>query len=89
MPSAFALYQNRPNPFNPATIIRFALPQQSLVRLTLFDVIGREVAILDEGERVAGYHDVLFDAHGLASGIYFFRLQAGGFLQTRRMVLLR
>lgn len=89
IPLMFALYQNRPNPFNPATVIQFALPHQSFVRLSVFNNLGQEIALLAEGERRAGYHDVVFDASGLASGMYFFRLQSREFVETKKLLLLR
>lgn len=89
LPSTFALEQNYPNPFNPATTIRYQLPVSARVVLKVFDLLGREVATLMDGVQDAGYKSVVFDANGLASGVYFFRLQAGNFIQTRRSLLLR
>lgn len=89
VPAGFALTQNYPNPFNPSTTIEYALPTRSFVTLTVFDMVGHTVATLAEGERPAGYHRVTFDAAGLASGVYFYRLLAGEFVDTRRLVVLR
>jgi hypothetical protein len=99
IPASFFLAQNFPNPFNPTTVIRYGLPQKSLVRLTLYNMLGQEVRALVEGERSAGYHEVTLDAAGLSSGVYICRLQAhslgpveggnGDFVQARRLVLLR
>jgi hypothetical protein len=89
MPEQIALLGNYPNPFNPTTVIRFQLPSTGDVRLTVYDVLGREAAVLVEGVREAGVHDVQFDAAGLSSGVYFYRLQAGDVVQTRRLQLLR
>ena len=88
-PKEFSVDQNYPNPFNPSTTIRYGLPHRSAVHLTVFNTLGQHVSTLAEGEQEAGYHEVSFDAPGLPSGVYFFRLQAGDFVQTRRLVLLR
>ncbi len=88
-PSEFALWQNYPNPFNPTTTIKFDLPQSTEVRLIVFDLLGREVSALVNERREAGYHQVTFNASGLSSGIYFYTLHAGDFMQTRKLLLLR
>ncbi|HEX5131233.1 MAG TPA: multicopper oxidase domain-containing protein, partial [Candidatus Krumholzibacteria bacterium] len=79
LPTAFALGQNAPNPFNPTTRIRFALPAQSRVLLVVYNVAGQKVATLIDDTAPAGYHTVELDATGLASGVYFYRLDAGSF----------
>jgi len=89
LPSEFALGQNYPNPFNPTTIISFELPVASDVRLSVYDVLGREVAVLVSERRCAGVHKVGFDASGLSSGVYLYSLRAGGFMQTRRLIFLK
>lgn len=86
-PGAFELFPNSPNPFNPETMIRFQLPASVLVTLTVYDVLGRPVAVLINEPRPAGIHDISFDATGLASGTYFYRLIAGDQLKTGKMVL--
>ena len=83
------MHQNYPNPFNPSTTIRYALPARTHVTLTAFNTLGQRVAVLVEGEVEPGYHDVTFDASGLASGVYLYRLEAGDFVQTRRLVLVK
>ncbi|MCC6395993.1 MAG: T9SS type A sorting domain-containing protein, partial [Bacteroidetes bacterium] len=88
-PESYALSQNYPNPFNPSTTIKFELPAASLVRLSVFDLLGREVSVLVNEQRSAGVHDVTFDAGRLASGVYLYRLQAGDFVQAHKMVLLK
>jgi hypothetical protein len=88
-PARFLLHQNYPNPFNPSTTIRYELPERSHVTLAVFDALGRQVATLVKGEVEAGYHDVNFDATNLASGVYLYRLTAGGYVQARRLVYLR
>jgi hypothetical protein len=89
VPTEFALRQNYPNPFNPSTTIRFELPKTSHVSLTVYDVLGREVVMLVQDEKDAGVHEVRFDGSNLASGVYFYRLQAGDFVRTNKLVILR
>jgi subtilisin-like proprotein convertase family protein len=85
----YKLHQNYPNPFNPSTKIKFEIPKQNFVTLKIYDISGREVANLINGERSAGVYDFEFDASYLASGTYFYRLQAGDFVQVKKMVLLK
>jgi hypothetical protein len=85
----FVLEQNYPNPFNPSTTIKFELPRASHVNLTVYDVLGRELSRLVNERMDAGYHDVKFDGSALASGVYFYRLQAGSYVQTKKLMLLR
>jgi hypothetical protein len=89
LPKEFRLEQNYPNPFNPQTTIAFALPMSSFVTLKLFDIRGREVASLVDEELQPGEHKVVFDANGLSSGVYFFRIQTVGFVMTRKLMLLK
>jgi hypothetical protein len=89
MPAHFHLGQNYPNPFNPSTTILYGLPSRSHVTLTVFNTLGQQVATLVAGEQEAGFHEVQFEASGLASGVYLYRLQAGDFVQTKRLLLLR
>lgn len=88
-PKTFALQQNYPNPFNPSTTISFSLPTAALVRLTIYDMLGREVATLVKGWRDAGKYDVSFDASHLATGLYLYRLQAADVTVTKRMMLVK
>jgi len=88
-PREVALEQNYPNPFNPTTIIRYGLPQRSAVKLEVYNTLGQRVAELENGERESGYHEVRFDGSNLASGIYFYRLQAGSFVRSMKLLLLR
>lgn len=85
----FELMQNYPNPFNPATVISYQLPVGSDVTLKVYDVLGNEVAILFDDYKPVGKYEVEFRASSLTSGVYFYRLQAGNFMQTKKMVLLR
>ena len=88
-PQLYTLSQNYPNPFNPSTIIRYSLPQRSPVLLTVFNILGQQIATLAKGEQEAGNHAVRFDASNLSSGVYFYRLTANEFFQTRKLLLLR
>ena len=81
--------QNYPNPFNPSTMIRYSLPHRSHVSLTVYNTLGQQVAILVNADIDAGYHEVQFNAGHLASGVYFYRLQAGSYTETRKLVLMR
>jgi hypothetical protein len=89
LPEVYSLGQNYPNPFNPATTLSFNLPEAVKVRLSVFDISGRLVATLADGWRQAGTHDVTFDATGFASGLYVYRLQAGDFIASGKMVLMK
>lgn len=88
-PSTFALGQNYPNPFNPSSTIRYSLPQQTAVSLTIYNALGQFVATLVNTTQDAGFHEIRFNAGDLPSGLYFYRLRAGDLVQTRRLVLLR
>ena len=88
-PMAFALFQNYPNPFNPSTVIRFSLPATARVFLEVFDMLGRRVEVLVDESRAAGTYEVLFRGERLASGVYFYRLRAGGFTETKKLLLLK
>ena len=87
--NSYTLFQNYPNPFNPSTTIQYAISSPQFVTLKVFDLLGREVATLVNEEKPAGTYEVSFRAANLASGIYFYRLQAGNFVETRKMILLR
>lgn len=89
VPANFVLHQNYPNPFNPSTTIRFSLPRRERVVLRVFNILGRGVATLLDEERPAGDYSVVFDAKGLASGVYFYRIDAGPFTQIRKALLMR
>jgi len=99
LPDNFELYQNYPNPFNPTTKIRYSIPSLALrervsegrvrVSLKVYDVLGNEIATLVNEEKPPGNYEVEFNAKGLASGVYFYRLTAGSFIQTKKMILLR
>lgn len=89
LPQNYDLSQNYPNPFNPSTRIQFALPQAGNVSLRIYDVLGKEVAVLIDEIKEAGYYDVYFDAGHLASGIYIYRLAADNFVQSKKMLLIK
>jgi Secretion system C-terminal sorting domain len=89
VPAAWALEQNYPNPFNPTTVISYRLAAGNSVRLAVFDLLGREVALLVNENKKPGTYRVEFDATRFASGIYFYRLEAGPFVQTRKLCLVK
>jgi len=89
IPTTLALRQNYPNPFNPQTSIVFDLPKAAHVTLAVYDLYGRLVAMLVDGDRPPGEHTVVWDASGRASGVYFCRLQVNGLILTRKLVLMR
>ena len=88
-PSTFALHQNYPNPFNPSTTIQYALPEDSELTLTIYDMLGREIARLVDEAQKAGTHTVRFDASHLASGTYIYRIETAQFTTTRQMILVK
>ena len=89
MPVNFELMQNYPNPFNPLTTIRFALPEDSRVTLEIFNSLGERVCTLINEEMKGGYHQEMFDAAGLSSGLYFYSLNAGEFSCVKKMLLIK
>ena len=89
VPLEFELSQNYPNPFNPSTTIKYSLPVTSYVKLSVFNILGEEVQILMNETKDAGTYAINFNASQLNSGIYFYRLQAGDFIQVKKMTLLK
>jgi len=89
IPMEFSLTQNYPNPFNPTTVISYRSPVMSNVTLKVYDVLGREVKTLVNQRETAGSHSVTFSAGDLPSGVYFYRLQAGSYSATRKLLLLK
>ncbi|GAB5410871.1 MAG: hypothetical protein BalsKO_32360 [Balneolaceae bacterium] len=88
-PFSFGLNQNYPNPFNPSTSFSYSIPSSSFVNLEIFNMLGQKVFTLVDKQQSAGVHNVQFDASGLTSGIYLYRISAGGFSQTRKMTLMK
>ncbi len=88
-PASYSLAQNFPNPFNPTTTIRYSLAHRSQVTLAVFNALGERVATLVNEMQESGTHDARFDASGLASGVYFYRLLAGSYVETRQLVLMK
>lgn len=89
IPKEYSINQNYPNPFNPTTKIKFALPIRGLTKISVYDLLGREIRTLINREMEAGYHDIYFDAADLPSGIYFYRIHSGNFSQTKKMILMK
>ena len=89
MPKEYSLMQNYPNPFNPITTIKYTVPKTSFVHLSIYDILGREVSVLVDEEKNPGYYEVKFEINNLASGIYYYKIRSGDFIQTRKMLLLK
>jgi hypothetical protein len=88
-PTSFELTQNYPNPFNPSTTIRYSMSTLEFVTLKVYDVLGNEVATLVNEEKPVGSYEVDFNAARLSSGIYFYKLQAGSLVETKKMILMK
>jgi hypothetical protein len=93
-PNYFYLHQNHPNPFNPVTFLRYALPEDGLVNITIYDMMGRVVKTLVNSSQTAGYKSIRWNATNdrnepVSAGLYLYTIQAGEFRQTRKMVLLK
>ncbi len=89
VPAQFSLEQNYPNPFNPSTNIKVNIPKSSSVKLTVFDILGRESAVLLNGKLGAGIFNVTWDGAGFPSGVYFYKLETDGFAETKKMVFIK
>lgn len=89
VPEKYSLGYNFPNPFNPSTTIRYAVLQQSLVTIKVFDILGNEVETLLNAEKSKGTYDLTWNAFNKPSGVYFYRIEAGAFIQTRKMLLMK
>jgi hypothetical protein len=89
LPEIYSLEQNYPNPFNPSTSIQFRIPENSFVSLKIYNVLGKEVSTLMNEEKNAGTYEVNFNASALSSGVYFYKLEAGNFVQTKKMILMK
>jgi hypothetical protein len=89
LPTVFKLEQNYPNPFNPSTTIKFAVPERSNVLIKIYDILGSEVSTLVNEEKPAGTYELTWEAIGLSSGIYFYQLKAGEYVNTKKMLLIK
>lgn len=89
IPTEYALFQNYPNPFNPITTIKYSVPQSSLISIIIFDVLGKNVATILNEYKPAGSYSVEFDGNKLASGIYFYQMRAGNFIDTKKLLLIK
>jgi hypothetical protein len=89
VPTEYKLYQNFPNPFNPTTTIKYQIPEMSFVSLKVYDVLGNEIVTLINEEKPIGSYEVEFDASSLSSGVYSYKIQAGNFIETKKMILLK
>jgi len=89
LPDEFVLYQNYPNPFNPTTKIKYSIPSAQRVRLVVYDILGNEIAVLINEEQHSGAYEITFDGSSLSSGIYFYKLTAGSFSDTKKLILIK
>ncbi len=89
IPIGFSLSQNYPNPFNPSTKINYSVPRSNRVTIKVYDILGNEAATLVNEDKQAGNYSVNFRANKLSSGVYFYRMQAGSFVQTNKLLLLK
>jgi len=89
LPKEYGISQNYPNPFNPATTINYQLPEKNHVSLKIYDILGNLVKTLVDDEQAPGYYNVTWNAGGLASGVYFYRIMSGSFVSTKKLILLK
>ena len=89
LPQRFYLEQNYPNPFNPVTRIKYSVPEIGYITIKVYDLMGREVATIFDGVQQAGNYTAILDGSNLTSGIYFYRMEANGFMETKKLVLLK
>jgi hypothetical protein len=89
LPVDYTLMQNYPNPFNPSTTIQFALPKEGRVSIKVFNILGKYIATLLDGFQIAGYHEVTFHGDSFSSGIYFYQMRVGSFIETKKMMLMK
>jgi len=89
LPTEFSLSQNYPNPFNPSSTIRYDIPKTSFVKIIVYDILGREIRVLVNEEKSPGRYEILFDAKELTSGIYFYTIKTAGFIQSKKMILMK
>ena len=89
IPATFKLLQNYPNPFNPTTRIRYGIPESETVRITIVNILGKEIMVFENEEKEAGYYSIDFNASDLPSGVYFYRIQVGSFIDTKKILLIK
>lgn len=89
LPMSYALYQNYPNPFNPITVIKYSIPKKSVVKLEILNILGEQVELLVNETKTAGEYDAFWNAKNMSSGIYFYRLQAGDYIETKKMLMIK
>lgn len=89
IPNTYTLYQNYPNPFNPVTKIKYGVPKNGYIKLTVYDELGKEVQIVDEGYKSATTYEAVFDATNLPSGVYYYKLESESFTDTKKMVIIK
>ena len=89
IPNAYSLSQNYPNPFNPTTTFKFSLPNAAQTKLVIYDLLGREVSVLVNAQLNAGNYKVVWDASNYSSGVYFYRIEAGSFVDVKKLVLMK
>jgi hypothetical protein len=86
MPISIKLLQNYPNPFNPSTMIKYNMPVKGFVTVRIYNTMGQEVENLEQGEITAGVHEIQWTTKNLSSGVYFYKMQAGQYLETKKMI---
>ncbi|MBK7868346.1 MAG: T9SS type A sorting domain-containing protein [Ignavibacteriales bacterium] len=89
IPDRYELFQSYPNPFNPTTTIKYSIPRVSFVNIRIYDILGREVKTLVNEEKLPGIYSIQFNGGNFTSGVYFYRLQAGSFVETKKFILLK
>lgn len=89
VPNRFMLYQNYPNPFNPVTTVKYDIAKEGIVKITVYDLLGREVSVPVNEFKKAGYYSLSFDGSGLASGVYFYKIESGNYVETKKMMLVK
>ena len=89
VPKQFSLYQNYPNPFNPVTEIKYDLPSAGIVKISVYDILGREIAVLKNEKQTAGTYNIEWNASNFASGVYIYKIETDGFVHSRKMILLK
>ncbi len=89
LPNEFYLEQNYPNPFNPQTTIRYAIPKPTNVKIVIYDIEGKKIDILNDGKHNAGYYEVIWNASNYSTGVYFYKIEAGNFVDIKKCILMK